>query len=159
MAIPDKPESRAEMYLNKIASGSGTIPEKPESRLEQYLDAIANNGGGGGSGGGVEVVYLTLMSNNDKGYIIHNNFPYVNENEETIMPTPTDGDVFPGWPVVMGFPKFGDGAVLILLDSLIDGATVDYSVTPVITGGVELIQGGLKLTGDGTIAFNGTLDE
>jgi hypothetical protein len=60
MAIPEKPESRAEMYLNKIASGSGTIPAQPESRLEQYLDAIARNGGGsgGGSGGGGGVLVV-----------------------------------------------------------------------------------------------------
>jgi hypothetical protein len=44
--IPAQPESRAEMYLNKIASGSGTIPAQPESRLEMYLDAIAKGGGG-----------------------------------------------------------------------------------------------------------------
>jgi hypothetical protein len=62
MAIPDKPESRAEMYLNKIASGSGTIPAQPESRLEQYLDAIANNGGGG-SGGGSGGGYLNRTIN------------------------------------------------------------------------------------------------
>jgi hypothetical protein len=153
--------------MNEFAKPNLAVSQIPSSSVADAGKAlvVGEDGvpiwgsGGGGSGGGVEVVYLTLMSNNDKGYIIHNNFPYVNENEETIMPTPTDGDVFPGWPVVMGFPKFGDGAVLILLDSLIDSATVDYSVTPVITGGVELIQGGLKLTGDGTIAFNGTLDE
>lgn len=66
MAIPEKPESRAEMYLNKIASGSGTIPAQPESRLEQYLDVIANNGGGGGSGGGVLVVNLVYDESTDK---------------------------------------------------------------------------------------------
>ena len=46
--IPDEPLTRAEMYLNKIATGSGDTPEQPLTRMEQYLDYIAENGGGGG---------------------------------------------------------------------------------------------------------------
>ena len=72
MAIPEKPESRAEMYLNKIATGSGTIPAQPESRLEQYLDAIARNGGGGGSGGGSGggVLVVNLTPDMETGYLV-----------------------------------------------------------------------------------------
>lgn len=47
--IPERPLSRLEQYLQRIATGDGIAPERPLSRLEQYLDAIANGGGGGGS--------------------------------------------------------------------------------------------------------------
>ena len=46
--LPEKPLSRKESYLAKIAGQEVTIPEKPESRIEQYLAYIANNGTGGG---------------------------------------------------------------------------------------------------------------
>ena len=49
--IPEEPLTRQEQYLNRIATGEGTIPEKPITREEMYLDAIAKNGGGGGGGG------------------------------------------------------------------------------------------------------------
>lgn len=45
--IPDEPLTRVEMYLNKIATGEGDVPEQPLTRMEQYLDYIAENGGGG----------------------------------------------------------------------------------------------------------------
>ena len=48
--LPENPVTRQEMYLNRIATGSGTLPEKPITREEMYLDAIAKNGGGGGGG-------------------------------------------------------------------------------------------------------------
>ena len=48
--IPEFPLTRAEQYLNKIATGSGDTPEQPLTRMEQYLDYIAENGGGGGGG-------------------------------------------------------------------------------------------------------------
>lgn len=41
MALPDKPLTRAEEYLNNIATGSGTIPDVPLTRVEQYLAKIA----------------------------------------------------------------------------------------------------------------------
>lgn len=60
MALPNKPLTRGEQYLNRIATGGGTIPDEPLTRVEQYLDYIAKNGGGGsgggGSGGGVLMV-------------------------------------------------------------------------------------------------------
>lgn len=55
--IPDEPLTRVEMYLNKIATGSGNTPDEPLTRVEMYLDEIAENGGGdsgGDSGGGSE---------------------------------------------------------------------------------------------------------
>ena len=45
--IPDEPLTRVEMYLNKIATGDGNVPDVPLTRMEQYLDYIAENGGGG----------------------------------------------------------------------------------------------------------------
>ena len=60
--IPDEPLTRAEQYLNKIATGSGDTPEQPLTRMEQYLDYIAENGGGGG-GSSVTVEPLTVTSN------------------------------------------------------------------------------------------------
>lgn len=42
-----EPKSRTESYLAKAAGMETTLPEKPESRLELYLDAIAEGGGGG----------------------------------------------------------------------------------------------------------------
>jgi len=44
--IPDEPLTRVEMYLNKIATGSGNTPDKPLTRMEMYLDEIAENGSG-----------------------------------------------------------------------------------------------------------------
>ena len=49
--LPEKPLSREESYLAKIAGEDISLPEKPESRTEQYLAYIAENGGGGGGGG------------------------------------------------------------------------------------------------------------
>ena len=46
--IPDEPLTRVEQYLNRIATGSGTIPDEPLTRVEQYLAYIAENGSGGG---------------------------------------------------------------------------------------------------------------
>lgn len=48
MALPDNPLTRGEQYLNRIATGEGTIPDEPLTRMEQYLDYIAENGGGDG---------------------------------------------------------------------------------------------------------------
>jgi hypothetical protein len=45
MALPDNPLTRGEQYLNRIATGEGTIPDEPLTRFEQYLDYIAKNGG------------------------------------------------------------------------------------------------------------------
>lgn len=46
--LPNKPESRIEKYLSKIAGENTPLPDMPESRVEQYLDFIARNGGIGG---------------------------------------------------------------------------------------------------------------
>jgi hypothetical protein len=48
MALPD-PITRKEMYLNKAATGSGSVPPEPVTREEMYLAEIANGGGGGGA--------------------------------------------------------------------------------------------------------------
>lgn len=48
MTLPEKPFSRREQYLSKIAGQDTEIPEEPFSREEMYLDEIARNGGGGG---------------------------------------------------------------------------------------------------------------
>lgn len=49
MALPDKPLTRQEMYLSKIAGENTELPEKPLTREEMYLEAIAQGGGGGGT--------------------------------------------------------------------------------------------------------------
>ena len=41
MAIPNEPLTRAEQYLNRTATGEGTIPDEPLTRVEQYLAKIA----------------------------------------------------------------------------------------------------------------------
>ena len=56
MAIPNEPLTRAEQYLNKIATGSGNTPDEPLTRIKMYLAEIAKNEGGGGSGGGAFVI-------------------------------------------------------------------------------------------------------
>lgn len=48
MGLPNKPITRKEKYLAKIAGQSVGIPDKPKTREEQYLDEIARHGGGGG---------------------------------------------------------------------------------------------------------------
>lgn len=54
-----EPKSRQESYLARAAGMDVAIPDKPESRLEQYLEAIAENGGGGGGGGTTNFNQLT----------------------------------------------------------------------------------------------------
>ena len=49
MTLPEKPFSRKEQYLAKIAGEDVEIPEEPFSREEMYLEAIAEGGGGGGT--------------------------------------------------------------------------------------------------------------
>lgn len=46
MALPDKPLTRQEMYLSKIAGENTELPDKPLTREEMYLEAIAQGGGG-----------------------------------------------------------------------------------------------------------------
>lgn len=59
MALPD-PVTRKEMYLNKAATGSGSVPPEPVTREEMYLAEIANGGGGSG-GGSQEPLVLTAV--------------------------------------------------------------------------------------------------
>ena len=61
--IPDEPLTRAEQYLNKIATGSGETPDEPLTRLEQYLDYIAENGGGGVDPGDITLRTLNVAEN------------------------------------------------------------------------------------------------
>lgn len=46
MALPDKPLTRQEMYLSKIAGENTELPREPLTREEMYLEAIAQGGGG-----------------------------------------------------------------------------------------------------------------
>jgi hypothetical protein len=48
--IPEVPLTRVEQYLAKIAGEDVTVPDVPYTRIEQYLAYIAENGGGGDSG-------------------------------------------------------------------------------------------------------------
>ena len=61
--IPDEPLTRVEMYLNKIATGDGDVPEVPLTRMEQYLDYIAENGGGGVDPESITLVTLNVSQN------------------------------------------------------------------------------------------------
>jgi hypothetical protein len=143
MAIPDKPESRAEMYLNKIASGSGTIPAQPESRLEQYLDAIARNGGGGsggGSGGGVLVVNLTF--DEDAGYLVFDK-TWSEVNAASAAVAYFDMSAFGGrgaWRLPIGDTDVigsGDGSFTYRVFAMkMDFGTMDDGSNGVIVGGM-----------------------
>ena len=61
--IPDEPLTRVEMYLNKIATGSGNTPNEPLTRVEMYLDEIAENGGGGVDPGDIVLRTLNVSQN------------------------------------------------------------------------------------------------
>ena len=61
--IPDEPLTRVEMYLNKIATGSGNTPDEPLTRVEMYLDEIAENGGGGVDPGDIVLRTLNVSQN------------------------------------------------------------------------------------------------
>lgn len=85
MALPDEPLTRSEQYLNRTATGSGTIPDEPltrveqylakiagedvtvpdvpYTRIEQYLDYIAENGGGGVDPGDIVLRTLNVSQN------------------------------------------------------------------------------------------------
>ena len=45
--LPNKPESRIEKYLSRMAGENTPLPDMPESRVEQYLNYIARNSGAG----------------------------------------------------------------------------------------------------------------
>ena len=62
MALPNEPLTRGEQYLNRIATGEGTIPDEPLTRMEQYLDYIAENGGSGGGGSDPSAVKKISLS-------------------------------------------------------------------------------------------------
>lgn len=66
MTIPDKPLSRKEQYLSKIAGDDQGIPDRPLSREEEYLNAIAENGGGKA----VKYVQLELTGPTTGGYSV-----------------------------------------------------------------------------------------
>lgn len=51
MALPDKPLTRKEAYLSRIAGQATQLPSEPLTREEMYLDYIAKNGGGGSGDG------------------------------------------------------------------------------------------------------------
>ena len=61
--IPDEPLTRVEMYLNKIATGDGDVPVVPLTRMEQYLAEIAENGGGGVDPGDIVLRTLNVSQN------------------------------------------------------------------------------------------------
>jgi len=63
MSLPENPQSRGEVFLNAIATGSSSDLPTPQSREEQYLDYIAQNGGGGG--GTTVVANPTLAGTED----------------------------------------------------------------------------------------------
>ena len=157
MAIPEKPESRAEMYLNKIASGSGTIPAQPESRLEQYLDVIANNGGGGGSGGGsggVDMVNVTFACSRDN-YGVGFNIPVVVDNDTKYG---AYYSVSPESPIAVKLPKYATGAIHIdLSGGAIALGNIDKSVMPEVTGNgtIDFATGFWIINGDCTFTAAG----
>ena len=62
--IPDEPLTRVEMYLNKIATGDGDVPKEPKTRVEMYLAEIAENGDDGGvDPGDISLVTLNVSQN------------------------------------------------------------------------------------------------
>lgn len=61
--IPNEPLTRVEMYLNKIATGSGNTPDEPLTRVEMYLDEIAEHGGGGVDPGDITLQTLNVSQN------------------------------------------------------------------------------------------------
>lgn len=84
MALPDVPLTRAEEYLNNIATGEGKIPDVPLTRIDQYLDYIAKNGGGGSSGGGASEPLEEI-----------NTYTYTgSETSHTLIETDSDGNPF-----------------------------------------------------------------
>lgn len=97
MAIPEKPYTRKEMYLNAIAGGNGGIPSTPYTREEMYLDAIAK-AGGGGSGDNHFVITLSLDS--DKNYTVDKTYAEIRaaiENGQfpiVVYPTTDATDVY-----------------------------------------------------------------
>lgn len=71
MALPGTPLTRAEEYLNNIATGEGTIPDVPYTRIEQYLDYIAKNGSGGGGSATVDDALSTTSTNPVQNKVIN----------------------------------------------------------------------------------------
>ncbi len=61
--IPDEPLTRVEQYLAKIAGEDVTVPDVPYTRIEQYLDYIAENGGGGGDPESITFETLNVSQN------------------------------------------------------------------------------------------------
>ena len=88
--IPEEPYTRIEMYLNKIATGSGEVPEEALTRLEQYLAAIAEYGGGSS----ITVEPLTALANST--YIAPSGKAYSPVTVEVPSVNPNSGSVITG---------------------------------------------------------------
>lgn len=98
MALPNEPLTRGEQYLNRIATGGGTIPDEPLTRVEQYLDYIAENGsGGGGSGGGGAVESV----NGKTGAVVLGASDVGALPDDTVIPPAVTEQTVSGW----GFTK------------------------------------------------------
>lgn len=155
MPIPDTPQTREEMYLNAAATGNTSgIPAQPYTRKEMYLDAIARNGGGGGSGGGVEIVNVTFVSSNDKGYeITVGSFAPCIVGDVTTWFPPNSAYVWSDEPFTIGFAKLGSGPVAIPLPAALSMATVDMSVLPTVSGDAVLDMATSTLLVSGNCVF------
>lgn len=69
----DAPVTRIQQYLNRIATGEGTIPPYPITRIEYYLQYIIEHGGGGGASFEVVIVdELPETGENGKIYLVPN---------------------------------------------------------------------------------------
>lgn len=167
MALPDNPLTRSEQYLNRTATGGGTIPDEPYTRvekylayiagddvtlpdfpitrMEQYLDYIAQNGGGG-----VDPESITLVTLN------------VNQNGTTNAPS---GKAYN--KVVASVPNSyaaGDEGKVVSSGALVsqtnetvtENGTVDTTTIKQVT--VNVPTGGAEPTGTKniTISQNGT---
>ena len=104
MAIPDAPLTRGEQYLNRIATGEGTIPDEPLTRVEQYLDYIAENGGGGSGVDNVARQSIGTLSNlntEDKSNLvaaINEVLQTAAEDAQSVLPTDTASGAIASFP-------------------------------------------------------------
>jgi len=142
MALPNEPLTRGEQYLNRIATGEGTIPDEPLTRMEQYLDYIAENGGSGGGGGGSVTVDSALSGTSTN--------PVQNKVVKEALDAKADASDIPSVPVQSVNGKTGavslnaedvgafsetDGAVLeSRIDTAISGVTTDSEVIDIRVG-------------------------
>lgn len=147
--------------MNEFAKPNLAVSQIPSSSVADAGKALVVGedgvpiwGNGGGSGGGVEIVNVTFVSSNDKGYeITAGSFVPCVVGDVTTWYPPNNACVWSDEPFTIGFAKLGSGPVAIPLQNALNMATVDMSVLPTVSGDAVLDMATSTLVVSGNCVF------